>query len=185
MPDVAEPAADAGAPPPQPSPAPFSAMAELGLKAVDPVVRIVRALDRLHAAARPLAAAVAADTAEPEAQGAPTQEATADLVLRSGAAGSSRRPLPRAPQDDDVEFSTPSPGVANGTKPTRKPLKRLKTGAEIPIAGRRRRGDRRRAAALGERGCKRADAGEFLPAPNLAAIRRGGAAVRALAAAGA
>ena len=116
MSDVAKPAADAGAPPPQPSPAPFSAMAELGLKAVDPVVRIVRAPDRLHAAARPLAAAVAAG----RTRGARGADAGGDRGLgpEERAAGSSRRPLPRAPQDEDMEFSTPSPGVANGTKPT-------------------------------------------------------------------
>ena len=45
----------------------YSAMGEMGLKAVDRVLRIVRALDRIHKAARPLAAAAAGDAVEPAA----------------------------------------------------------------------------------------------------------------------
>ena len=58
----------------------WSAMGEMGLKAVDRVLKIVRALDRLHAVARPLAAAVAGEAAQPAAQRAPARAHVPDAT---------------------------------------------------------------------------------------------------------
>ena len=154
----------------------YSAMGEMGLKAVDRVLRIVRALDRLHPAARPLALAVAADAAEPVAQAAPWE---------------GRRPAAQGAR------GAPSPGEGDGSRPNRPgPCERNQTAPQITEKAQNRSQTldpppggpasvlADRIAALSERGDRSADAREFMPSPNLAAIR-GGASVRALAAAGA
>ena len=157
----------------------YSAMGEMGLKAVDRVVRIVRALDRLHGVARPLAAAVAADAAEPAPVAAPSEG-------RRPAAPGARDALP--------------PGEVDGWRRDR--LRRRERNQTAPQPSEKAQNRSQSpdtspgglvgavadliadcAAALGERGDKRADAQEFAPVANLAAIRGGGASVHALAAA--
>ena len=177
----------------------WSAMGEMGLEAVDRVLRIVRALDRLHAAAMPLAAADAADAAEPKPLAAPwvgrrPAAPGARDALPPGEGGGSR---PDRPARDKRNQTAPqATEKAQNRSQTRDPAPAAE--AVAPLSGAqaldREPGDLSKLPgvmvdALADPAtalfAKRADAREFAPAPNLAAIRLGGASALALAAAGA